>query len=349
MKNNMLLKLNFQPKQTTKALLSFLDKKPRDVLEQRFGLVSSGAAPKTLEAIGENYGITRERVRQIEEDALKRLRRSDGFSNLQNVFDELKEKINLLGGVVHEREFLNSVSGDTPVKYHIRFLLVLGDDFEHLREDDEFYHRWTIDLDKAEKIQEAFRRLHKELSPEDLLTEKEIISRLINHAKNVMGIGLNREIIPVLIKISKVIDSNPLGEWGHVSSSSIRPRGIRDLAFLTMRKHGSPMHFSETAEAISKLFSRPVNMQTVHNEVIKDERFVLVGRGLYALKEWGYEAGVVRDVIRKILSSSGPMSKDDIIKTVMKERYVKENTILINLQNDRYFKKNSDGTYVAMN
>jgi len=343
-----MLKITFQPKQTTKVLLSNLDKKPRDVLEQRFGLGSNSITPKTLEAIGQSYGITRERVRQIEEDALKRLRKSEAFAELQEIFDELKEKINEWGSVVHEKEFLNAAGGESPTKNHIRFLLVLGDDFDHLREDEEFNHRWTVDQERTEKIHEAFRRLHKELSSDDLLPEKEIFSRLLNHAKNV-SVNVNRDSIPMLIKISRVIAPNALGEWGSVSSPSIRPRGVRDLAFLTMRKHGSPMHFTETAESINKIFSRPVNTQTVHNELIKDDRFVLVGRGLYALKEWGYESGVVRDVIKKILLSNGPLSKDEIVKVVMKERYVKENTILINLQNGKYFRKNPNGSYVAIN
>ncbi len=343
-----MLKINFQPKQTTKVLLSSLDKKPRDVLEQRFGLGSTSASPKTLEAIGQGYGITRERVRQIEEDALKRLHKSEAFAELQEVFDELKEKIDILGSVVHEKEFLNNVGGESPTKNHIRFLLVLGDDFNHLREDDEFHHRWTVDSNRTEKIHEAFRRLHKELSPDDLLPEKEIFSRFLDHIKSV-AVNVNRDSIPMLIKISRVIAPNALGEWGPITSSSIRPRGVRDLAFLTMRKNGSPMHFTETAEAINKIFSRPVNTQTVHNELIKDDRFILVGRGLYALKEWGYESGVVRDVIKKILLVSGPLPKEEIVKVVMKERYVKENTILINLQNGKYFKKNPDGSYVAIN
>ncbi len=340
-----MLKLNFQPKQITKKTLSSLDKKPRDILEQRFGLSASGNPPKTLEAIGQGYGITRERVRQIEEDSLRRLHRSEGFASLVSVFNELKEKIESQGGIVHEREFLNSFGPDS--SNHVRFLLVLGEDFNHLKENDDFYHRWTTDTKKAEAIQEALKCLHKDLLSRDLFSEKEIFSRFAGYAKNT-GINFDKNTIPGILKISQLVDSNALGEWGHVSSSSIRPRGVRDLAYLAMKKNGSPMHFSEAAKAIAEIFSRPANKQTVHNELIKDERFVLVGRGLYALKEWGYEGGIVRDVIKKLLAS-GPLSKEEIIKSVMRERYVKENTILINLQNSKHFKRNSDGNYTAVN
>ena len=52
------------------------------------------------------------------------------------------------------------------------------------------------------------------------------------------------------------------------------------------------MHFKEVAEAISKTFGKKTHYATCHNELIKDSRFVLVGRGMYALAEWGYQAGI---------------------------------------------------------
>jgi hypothetical protein len=56
-------------------------------------------------------------------------------------------------------------------------------------------------------------------------------------------------------------------------------------------------------------------------------------------------SGVVKDVIRKIIEKNGPLTKDEIIAKVLKERYVKENTIAVNLQNSKYFKKDKDGKY----
>jgi hypothetical protein len=107
------------------------------------------------------------------------------------------------------------------------------------------------------------------------------------------------------------------------------------------------MHFREVAAGINKTFGKKTHIATCHNELIKDDRFVLVGRGVYALKEWGYKTGVVRDVIADILKAEGPMSKEDVVEKVMKERYLKKNTILVNLQNPKYFKKNKDGLYTT--
>jgi DNA-directed RNA polymerase delta subunit len=120
---------------------------------------------------------------------------------------------------------------------------------------------------------------------------------------------------------------------------------MRDYAFLVIRKHGSPIHFREVAKNIEKIFKKKAHVATCHNELIKDPRFVLVGRGLYALKEWGYASGVVRDVIKNIIEKNGPLTKDQIVEKVLKERYVKENTIMVNLQNQKYFKKDREGRY----
>ncbi len=123
---------------------------------------------------------------------------------------------------------------------------------------------------------------------------------------------------------------------------------MRDYAFLVIRKHGSPIHFREVASQITKIFKKKAHVATTHNELIKDSRFVLVGRGLYALAEWGYMSGVVRDVIKKIVAKHGPLTKEEIIEKVLKERYVKENTILVNLQNQKHFKKDKEGRYALV-
>jgi hypothetical protein len=167
----------------------------------------------------------------------------------------------------------------------------------------------------------------------------------MDHVKDVSEKYKNDEVLKRWLRISKKIDKNPLGEWGVSHSPNIRAKGIRDYAFLAMRRHGSPIHFKDIAKIITDLFDKKAHPATTHNELIKDPRFVLVGRGLYALSEWGYLSGVVKDFIVKVLHKNGPMTKDQIIDKVMKERYVKENTILVNLHNSKYFKKAKDGKY----
>jgi hypothetical protein len=337
---------NFNPILSTKKILGSLDERPRNVLEERFGLRSN--VSRTLESIGREYGITRERVRQIEAFALTKLRKSDEFDAARDVFEDLKGYIEENACLVQEEDFLSSLAKQEEHKRHILFLLVVAEGLERLKEDEYFHRSWTTDSDKAASIKEALQRLHDEIDDTALLSEEEVFVAFERHLRKTLAEETEKEILASLLKVSRVLETNALGEWGLVFSPHIRPRGMRDYAFLVMRKHGSPMHFSEIASAINEFFDKPAHVQTVHNELIKDDNFVLVGRGLYALKEWGYEGGIVRNVIEKILSENGPLSKEEIIKRVLKERYVKENTILVNLQNRDCFKKDDQGNYTIL-
>jgi hypothetical protein len=301
-----------------------------------------------LEAIGKKYGITRERVRQIENYAVNHIRKAPTYEKEALVFEELKNTISRMGGVISEDDLLDTLAKDTVTKKHLHFLLVVGDDFNKVKEDIEFKHRWHIDGSLAEKIHEALRKLYIGLGDDEIIPESEIVASFLEHLKEISDEYKQDEILTRWLSISRNISKNPLGEWGKTKSSNIKTKGVRDYAYLILRKHGSPIHFREVAKLISDVFKKKAHVATTHNELIKDPRFVLVGRGLYALKEWGYSTGVVRDVIREILKKNGPLSKEDILEKVMKERYVKANTVIVNLQNPKYFKKNKQGLYTSV-
>ena len=251
-----------------------------------------------------------------------------------------------MGGIIGEEDFLNHITTkDKSLQNEVHFLLVSGDSFKKLKETDEFKHRWHIDDKHALKIEEALRKLYKGLEDGDLLPESEMIANFLKHLEDINEKYKSEEIIKRWLSLSKKISRNPLGEWGASDSKNVSVKGIRDYAYLAIRKHGSPIHFREVSKSIYNLFNKKAHVATTHNELIKDPRFVLVGRGLYALSEWGYINGVVRDVISKILEKNGPLTRDEIIDKVMKERYVKENTILVNLQNSKNFKKDKQGRY----
>ncbi len=336
--------INFKPKDATKKLLAVLAPRAKEVISKRYGLDEAGKR-HTLEAIGEKYGITRERVRQIENAALTAIKKSPVFGTLDPVFAELKSILSEQGGIVHEQSFLETLSKDKTTQNHTHFLLVIGDAFTKLKEDDEFHHRWTMDGKLAEKVHASIRNLCSNFNERDLISEAELISNFLTELKEVTKDPKAAEFAKRWITLSKRIGQNPLGEWGLSDSPNVHMRGIRDYAFLVLRQHGSPMHFSEVAKQITKTFGKKAHPATCHNELIKDSRFVLVGRGLYALTEWGYSRGVVAEVIKNILKKSGPLTKEEILSKVKKERYVKDNTILVNLQNSKFFKKDKQGRY----
>ncbi|OHA59440.1 MAG: hypothetical protein A2589_01070 [Candidatus Vogelbacteria bacterium RIFOXYD1_FULL_46_19] len=341
--------ITFKPKDLTKKLLAVLAERARDVIIKRYGL-GKNSSPLTLEAIGSEYGITRERVRQIENFSLNAIKKSSGFTGVAGEINELKVIMEAHGGIVHETEFLEAIASDKSTQNHIHFLLVLSDSFTKLKESDEFHHRWTTNIKAAEKLEESLRKISKNIKDQDLVSENDLVTKLLSEVKDLADrAALENEVLAKKwLNISKLINKNPLGEWGLAKSPNIKMRGIRDYAYLVLRQHGSPMHFEEVAKGIEKLFGKKAHPATCHNELIKDERFVLVGRGLYALSEWGYTRGVVLDVIKEILRKEGPLKRDDIIAKVLKERHVKENTILVNLQSPAHFKKDQSGRYTLV-
>ncbi len=339
--------ISFKPQKITKRITSELAARASDVIMNRFGLTADGKR-KTLEEIGKKYNITRERVRQVEDAALNFIKKSDAYKDEQAVFEELKALVHKLGSIVAEHEFLPHISKDKGTQNHINFFLELSDSFKKHREDDHFHIRWSIDDAVTEKVHSALRKLYAGLNDEDLIPETEMIKKFLEHMGELSEHYRNEEIAKRWLSMSKAVAKNPLGEWGKASSPNIRTRGVKDYAYLVMRKNGSPMHFREVADAISKTFDKKIHYATCHNELIKDSRFVLVGRGMYALAEWGYKKGIAREVIAEILKREGPLSKDEVIKKVNKERYFKKNTILVNLVNPKYFKKTKSGLYTAI-
>lgn len=331
------------PEETSRKLLGVLSKRMKDVIEMRFGL--GRKARMTLEAIGVKYGITRERVRQIEADALGRIGRSAAMADLGGIFATLEDHFIKGGGVLQESYALTSLAGHPRHENHVYFLLTLHRAFERYHESDELHSRWVhtkIGDEHAQKtLSHAVEELRRVGKP---VSEPQLFEVLSLSAKSFGADVVPHGVLANWLGISKLLGKNYYGEWGPMDLPSIKPRGVRDLSHLVMTKIHKPMHFAEVARAIGALVGHPVHVQTVHNELIKDNRFVLVGRGLYALSDWGFETGTVKDVITGVLRG-GPLSKEKVVELVLAKRLVKPNTITVNLENKRSFKKLGDGRY----
>ena len=247
--------ISFKPKKITKKITSHLQDRASDVIMNRFGLTSDGKR-KTLEEIGKKYNITRERVRQVEDAALNSIKKSEAYKMEQAVFEELKQLMHKLGSIVAEHEFLPYISKDEATQNHIHFFMVLGDAFKKHREDDHFHTRWSVDNGMTEKVHDALRKLYASLKDEDLIPETEMIKKFFEQMKDVSEHYRDEEIAKRWLSMSKAIAKNGLGEWGKASSPNIRTRGVKDYAFLVMRRHGSSMAFKRVASSISKTFRK---------------------------------------------------------------------------------------------
>lgn len=344
----MAIKITFKPKQISSRLIQVIEnERARDILARRYGLTETGTV-ETLESVGKSYGITRERVRQIENHALRSIQKSADYQELADAFRELADSIEQLGGVASEEEVLQQFCKSPEDHNYILFLLHVGDTFNKRKDGSDFVHHWYVDTARADAIRDALQNLYGTITDTVVLPEEEIIARYKQELAKAQIAQDNADTLLRWLALSKKIARNPLGEWGRSTSPSVRVKGMRDFAYLTLKRHGSPMHFSEVAQQVEALFGRKAHIATTHNELIKDPRFVLVGRGLYALAEWGYSKGVVKDVIKELLRENGPLTKKEIIDHVKRERYVKDNTIAVNLQDTDTFLHQKDDTYTLV-
>lgn len=332
-------------------LLNNLNTRNRDIISRRFGLKSG--RKETLESIGQSYKITRERVRQIEEASLKQVREAmaGGLAVKVKPFVDLTENIlEQAGGVMGEENLFDKFSGnakDNPSNAALVFFLTLDGKFGRQSETDNFNTYWSLSDPANDHFKKSIASfigaLDKNKAPVAETTVADFYKKSGAPLKDISPVVLDS-----YFSISKNIAKNNFGQVGLVSWPEIKPRGVRDKAYLVMQREGKPKHFREITQLInaSSFDSRKANVQTVHNELIKDKRFVLVGRGMYGLAEWGYKAGTVKDVVVDILKSAHkPLHKNEIVAQVMSHRLVKENTILLNLQDSKTFAKIGDGVY----
>lgn len=343
------------PQKIVANLVNSLSPKQKDIIEKRFGI--KDGTRRTLEAIGKQHGITRERVRQIEEDALDNLRKPQPISQVASFLSALSNHIEKHGHIKREDHLFENEARAifSPHKFTshpkptVHLLLALGDKFDRQHETKDWHSFWTTNKQIVPDIKSAISTLREKLKNHKQSVDK---ATLINFARDIAqtkNLPTSEEALMSYINVSKNIDSNIFDQYGLANSAEINPRGMKDKAYLVLKRLNKPLHFMQVAKEIEKsgLSPKSAHPQTVHNELIKDDRFVLVGRGTYALSDWGFAPGTIKDVIIKSLTESQkPLSKDEVVSAVLNQRQVKENTVLLNLQNKKLFKKTDEGKYI---
>jgi len=333
------------------AAVNSLKDREREVLVSRFGLEDGKKV--TLEAVGAKFEITRERVRQIESSAIKTLAAgpTKDMSRLMRIIHSFLVEA---GGLISVDELAEYFKVDHDQRFEtelsaLRLVMSLDPQVLALPKSDLLKAGWMKKEFSTKLLSDALttieKHLVKVLKPQsaDEIWEAVTTTPMYTAHKAELTPAIIFGILNVGEKIAKTADN----KWGLTAWPSVSPKRIRDKVVLVMEQTMKPMHFREIADGINHKFpGKPVLSRTVHNELIGDTRFVLVGRGIYALKAWGYKPGVVSEVIKQVLTASGrPMSTEEIIEEVMKDRYVKRNTVLANLQHKEWFVKVGKGLY----
>ena len=315
----------------------------REIISRRFGLKTQ---KETLEQIGEMLSITRERVRQLEKAILIRLQIAAEDNQISEIAPAEKliiRNLTELGRVAKLSDLADKIYGRTATpteKTGIYFIATFAKGLTVVEENDRYHAAIGIaEYGDSKQIREHVDEIVNLIKTNKQPMSLDELDEKLNYE--------HPDHIKALASISKLLASLN-GVWGLTKWPAVNPKNIRDKIFVILENKKEPMHFSEIAEEIKKSdFKRKnVTIQAIHNELIKDARFVLIGRGIYALSKWGYKKGTISDTIKSILEKSEqPLSREEIVKQVLKLRKVKETTILLNLQNKKLFKKIDKNSY----
>ena len=315
----------------------------REIITRRFGLFERR---ETLEQIGELLGITRERVRQLEKAILIRLKIAADEGKIPAIHDVERLIIRDLsenGRVARVQDLATRLVTTAPsaqTKAHVAFIGELSPKLIVINENDNYYLGVGIaEYGDEKKVRASVDDIVKTIKKHGEPVGIEQLHDMLSYE--------NPNQVRALASLSKLLASLK-DVWGLVKWPTVNPKNIRDKIYVILADGGKPLHFSDIAKTIkqSDFKRKDVTTQAIHNELIKDKRFVLIGRGIYALDEWGYSKGTVSDIITKVLKKAGePLHRDEIVKRVLKSRQVKETTILLNLQSKSEFKRVAKATY----
>lgn len=328
--------------QFVQDILTTIDRdREREIIARRFGLFDR---KETLEQIGELLGITRERVRQLEKAVIARLTslgEQGQLPHTKDVEQALRAYLGQAGGIARVSSISAQLTAENTRtdQSRIAFLATLCPSLVTVEDTDHYHQAVGIATTRDEKaVKETITGIIATIKKKgEPATIDEIAAQ----------VRVTADEARALASVSKGL-ATLNDTWGLIKWPMVNPKNIRDKIYVILKIHGKHMHFNEIAEAIkdSDFKRRNVTTQAIHNELIKDKRFVLIGRGIYALKEWGYKKGTVADIITEVLREAGePLHRDEIVKRVLSSRFVKETTILLNLQGKTQFKRVAKATY----
>lgn len=320
-------------------LLAELPERAQSIFRQRFGLAQN-LTVETLDKIGINHNVTRERIRQILTFHKKQIVNKCEEAEFRDAENKLIFTIENNYGIVKEVHAMRHLNTKEEIAEEnaLRFLVDCSKNVQAVFERTFLEKSWVASRDVLVQAKKVLMAAENVLKKEKrTLTGEELARKLMLSFPD-----FSKKAILSFLESSVRVKSNQFGKWGLKDWPEISPKGSREKIYLILKEEKVPLHFTKIAKLIDKhrLGEKKAHPQTIHNELIKDKRFILIGRGIYALSEWGYYKGAVKDVLRDILvKHNRPMTREELIAEVLKIRKVKKTTITINLNNNKLFER----------
>lgn len=299
------------------------EKREQDVLFCRLGVKE---AKESLQAIGNRYHITRERVRQIQNQGVKGLRKAAKHN--PKIFKQIAKKVKEMGGILTlptaYELFLESKDNNETTKKLLHLFLIANPYLNYFKATSTTFPFVTYKIN-----QKQFKKLAQKIN--DYFKNKKEGEQIEIVAKNLKISNTILHEIALAHKSLGLKDNN----IGLQTFANINLKTTENKIDYIFNKYEKPLHFSVIAQLIKKekLEKKIPTTPTIHNELIKHrDKYVLIGRGTYALAKWGYTAGTIKQIAQNIIKNSKKkLTKDELIKEILKQRQVKRNTVILNI------------------
>lgn len=243
-----------------------------DILKRRMGL---NCSPETLAEIGDSYGVTRERIRQIEAKALGRLLAVETWddllsSKLHKLLKDRDYPLPLLGIEAVDPWFEGI--GEYPEV--VRYLLanITNSNISLISIDEVEYFSFMSD-DKWDEIQKNAKQLLASGVDEQWNEDfcKSIVSALVPEDAS--------EFSHILWKISS--ECCVFTEQGGERILQMQGRGADTAVLAVLDESPIPLHYSEIANLVSRRLNKSIDQRRAHQAA--SDIGILLGRGTYGL------------------------------------------------------------------
>ncbi len=318
-------------------ILKSLSEREKNVIERRIWL---NWERETLQSIWNSLtpSVTRERIRQIEESGIKKMWRMVKWSILANIQKKAIEYLNFHWWIISSERIINNIIKDFKIENNInKYIIetVIESDYDINKSKQKlgckiyFYlpHIQRNDVDSCHKEIIKILKKKKDVMDKDVLLEQ--VVKNLKENKNINRVFADSVVDLFADLVEWEENLVWLEKW-----KILNPATLKDKALYVLKKEKTPMHFVDISNKITEYLGEIVKVNTIHNELIKSDDFVLIWRGIYALRDWWFKPGTVMDVIVSILKKKWEaMSTNDIKKEVLKVRNVEPSTVYMNLQN----------------
>ncbi|MFC1625870.1 DNA-directed RNA polymerase subunit alpha C-terminal domain-containing protein [Patescibacteria group bacterium] len=328
------------------------DFRSMDILKRRYGL---GTGEKeTLEEIGKSYGVTRERIRQIQKRAVKKIQHPSTKGRLQTI--GLVEEMMYKNGIV-----LSDYEADSLVPKYFDNTSYDGSSFLDLLSDIGWVQKNRIgdvnlyapkNIISKTNISKLTDEIYDFIKNEKKLIPIEVI---ITHFKekyyDVVNNANLSQLILRLCRLDPRIEEKLPNKLG-LYSSHPSVRDWRNHMVDILSNENTPLHFTEICEEVNAILrlmgDKRLDVRRVHSILIENVEFSHTGvRGTYGLTKWGLRKEMTPVLVEEILEKSGrPLHWRQIYNYVKKYKDTKEANILAILNSNEKFMKHGHGEYV---